>query len=44
MLTLYDMINFHFISYVNGVLRAGKESVLFWAKNEKDEDIALKYT
>lgn len=42
MLTLYDMINSHFISYVNGVLRAGKESVLFWAKNEKDEDIALK--
>ena len=42
MLTLYDMINSHFISYVNGVVRAGKESVLFWAKNEKDEDIALK--
>lgn len=42
MLTLYDMINAHIISYVNGVIRAGKESVLFWAKNEKDEDVALK--
>ena len=42
MLNLYDMINSHIISYVNGAIRAGKESVLFWAVNEKDEDVALK--
>ena len=42
MLTLYDMINSHFISYVNGVIRAGKESVLFWAVDENEKDIALK--
>ena len=42
MLTLYNMINSHLISYVNGIIRAGKESVLFWAVNDKNEDIALK--
>ena len=42
MLTLYDMINSHIISYVNGVVRAGKESVVFWAKDKEENDIALK--
>lgn len=42
MLTLYDMINSHFISYVNGVVRAGKESVLFWAVDKNEKDVALK--
>ncbi len=42
MLTIYNMINSHLISYVNGVIRAGKESVVFWAVNEKEEDVALK--
>ena len=30
------------ISYVNGVVKAGKESVVFWAKDPEDNDIALK--
>ena len=42
MLTLYNMINSHIISYVNGIVSAGKESVLFWAVNDKNENIALK--
>ncbi|MFQ5573254.1 MAG: serine protein kinase RIO, partial [Nitrosopumilaceae archaeon] len=42
MLTMYDMIKSHIISYVNGVVRAGKESVLFWAVDENQNDIALK--
>ena len=37
MLTLYKMINHHMISYVNGAVSAGKESVLFWAVDENDE-------
>ncbi len=41
MLTLYDMINSHVISYVNGVVSAGKESVLFWAV-AGERDVALK--
>ena len=42
MLTLYDMIKSKIISYVNGAIKAGKESVVFWGVNEKKEDIALK--
>lgn len=42
MLTMYDMINAKIISYVNGIVRAGKESVLFWAVGSKGEDVALK--
>jgi len=41
MLTIYRMINLHVISHVNGVVKAGKESVVFWAKKDK-ADIALK--
>lgn len=42
MMTIHDMINSHIISYVNGVVKAGKESVLFWAVDDKQNDIALK--
>jgi len=42
MTTLYDMIKSHIISYVNGVVSAGKESVLFWAVDENQNDVALK--
>ena len=42
MMTLYKMINAHIIAYVNGVVKAGKESVIFWAKDENSCDVALK--
>jgi RIO kinase 1 len=42
MITMYDMINSHIISYVNGIIKAGKESVLFWAVDENKRDVALK--
>jgi RIO kinase 1 len=42
MLTMYDMINRKIISYVNGIVKAGKESVLFWAVDDKGRDVALK--
>lgn len=42
MMTLYNMINSHIIAYVNGVVKAGKESVIFWAKTENNQDVALK--
>lgn len=42
MLTMYELINSKIISYVNGIVRAGKESVVFWAVNENGNDVALK--
>ena len=39
---LYKMIKDHIIAYVNGVVSAGKESLLFWAVDENSNDIALK--
>ncbi len=39
---LYDLIKSKIISYVNGVVKAGKESVLFWAVGENETDLALK--
>lgn len=42
MFTLYEMINAKVISYVNGIVKAGKESVLFWAVAPDGRDIALK--
>ena len=39
---LYDLIKSKIISYVNGVVKAGKESVLFWAIGENETDLALK--
>lgn len=41
-MTLYKMISDHIIAYVNGPVSAGKESVLFWAVDEKNNDVALK--
>lgn len=41
-MTLYKLITDHIISYVNGPVSAGKESVLFWAVDEKKSDVALK--
>ena len=39
---LYNLIKSHVISYINGVVKAGKESVVFWGKSENDVDLALK--
>ena len=41
-MTLYKLITDHIIAYVNGSISAGKESVVFWAVDENDVDIALK--
>ena len=41
-MTLYKMITDHVIAYVNGSVSAGKESLLFWAVDEKELDVALK--
>lgn len=41
-MTLYKMITDHVIDYVNGVVSAGKESLLFWAVGNKNQNIALK--
>ncbi|MDC8438469.1 MAG: serine protein kinase RIO, partial [Candidatus Nitrosotenuis sp.] len=42
MFTMYEMINAKIIAYVNGIVRAGKESVLFWAVDKDGVDVALK--
>jgi len=41
-LTLFNLIKSKTIAYVNGVVRAGKESVVFWAVSPDNTDIALK--
>ena len=41
-LTIYGMIKDKTISYVNGVIRAGKESVIFWAVSPDNHNVALK--
>lgn len=41
-MTLYKLITDHIIAYVNGPVSAGKESVLFWAVDGNDENVALK--
>jgi len=41
-MTLYKLITDHIIAYVNGSISAGKESVVFWAVDENDVDVALK--
>ena len=41
-LTLHGMIKDKIISYVNGVVRAGKESVVFWAVSPDKHNIAMK--
>jgi len=40
--TLYDLIKSKVISYINGTIKAGKESVVFWAVDDAGKDIALK--
>lgn len=42
MMALYGMINSRIISYVNGAVDAGKESLLFWAVDGEGRDVALK--
>jgi RIO kinase 1 len=42
MFTMYEMINAKIISYVNGIVKAGKESALFWAVDPEGKDVALK--
>jgi len=39
---LYSLIKSNVVLYMNGVVKAGKESVVFWAKGVNDEDLALK--
>jgi len=41
-MTLYNMMRSNIISYVNGAVKAGKESVVFWAVNEEEQNVALK--
>ncbi len=41
-MTVYEMLKSNIISYLNGAVKAGKESVVFWGVNDKKEDIALK--
>ena len=41
-LILYDLIKSKIISYVNGVVKSGKESVLFWAVSPEESHLALK--
>jgi len=41
-MTLYNLLRTHIVSYINGIVRAGKESVIFWAVDENERDIALK--
>ena len=41
-MTLYKMITDHVISYANGAVSAGKESVLFWGVDDKGHNVALK--
>ncbi len=39
---LYDLIKSNIISYVNGVVKSGKESVVFWAIGPNKSNLALK--
>jgi RIO kinase 1 len=39
---LYELIKSNIIVYVNGVVKAGKESVVFWAVGPNESNIALK--
>jgi len=41
-MTLYKLITDHILSYVNGSVSAGKESVVFWGVDDKNENVALK--
>ena len=39
---LYGLIKAKIIAYVNGVVKAGKESVVFWAVDQNESSVALK--
>ena len=39
---LYALIKSNIISYVNGVIKSGKESVVFWAVGPNQSNLALK--
>ena len=41
-MTIYNMMKAQIISYVNGVVGAGKESVIFWGVSPENQDIILK--
>jgi RIO kinase 1 len=41
-MTIYGMIGAHIISRVHGSVKAGKESVVFWAEGADGGDVALK--
>ncbi len=41
-MTLFNMINSNILSYVNGAIKAGKESVVFWGVDCDKQDVALK--
>ena len=41
-LELYELIKSNIILYVNGVVKSGKESVVFWAIGPNQSDIAIK--
>jgi RIO kinase 1 len=42
LLILYDMMNSGTMSYLNGVVSAGKESRVYWGVTKEGEDIAVK--
>jgi len=42
LMTLYDLMNDGVISEVIGVVKAGKESRLYWGKGPNGEDLAIK--
>ena len=41
-LEMYGLLKSHIVSYINGIVKSGKESVLFWAVDENKKDLALK--
>jgi len=41
-MTLFRMINSHDLAYVNGAVKAGKESVVFWGVDGSGRSVALK--
>lgn len=41
-MTLFELITSHTISYVNGAISAGKESVVFWGVDDGNASVALK--
>ena len=42
LMTLYRILNSQIISYLNGVVRAGKESNVFWGVTPEGNNVAVK--